>query len=94
MAAIIPIIKNGVVQSCKIRICPGKDELGKPMVRHTHWHIPEGVSESKAKAWEKEQQSGISGEKCEKKTCSGGSTMPLSVFIKEKGCHFVFIIAK
>ncbi len=91
MATIIPIIKNGKVQSYKIRTYLGRDELGKQIVKYTHWYIPEGVSESKAKkmvkkeakAWEKEQQSGITREK-RKKICSGGGTMPLSVFIKEK----------
>lgn len=92
MATIIPIIKNGKVQSFKIRTYLGRDELGKQIVKYTHWYIPEGVSESKAKkmvkkeakAWEKEQQSGITREKREKKICTGGGTMPLSVFIKEK----------
>lgn len=48
MATIIKNIKDGKVISYKFRSCLGRDDLGKQISRYTTWHIPDGLTPSKA----------------------------------------------
>ena len=48
MATIIKNIKDGKVISYKFRSCLGRDDMGKQISRYTTWHIPAGLTPSKA----------------------------------------------
>ena len=48
MATVIKNIKDGKVVSYKFRVCLGRDERGKQIMRYTTWHIPEDMTPSKA----------------------------------------------
>ena len=48
MATVIQNIKDGKVVSYKFRSCLGRDERGKQITRYTTWHIPDGLTPSKA----------------------------------------------
>ncbi len=62
MATVIENKKNGATVSYKIRVCLGRDELGKQINRYTTWKVPKELSPKKAfkaagkfaKEWEQE----------------------------------------
>ena len=54
MATIIANKKNGKIVSYKFRAYLGKSEFGEQIAKYTTWHIPDGMTPSKAaKAAEK-----------------------------------------
>ena len=48
MANITPNIKDGKTVSYKFRCCLGRKENGKQIFKCTTWHIPNGLTPSKA----------------------------------------------
>ncbi len=48
MASISPNVKGGKVVSFRIRVFLGRDSKGKQEITQTTWHVPKGMTQSRA----------------------------------------------